>query len=119
MRIPKFGNVRFALRGIWVAFKEETQIQWGSIIAILMIFIAVLKGVSAFNLFLFICLGGIVAALAMLNTAIERLCDKVEPKPQSSYQRYQRLDFRSSITRFLSHPWFLVLCYSCMKGIRS
>jgi diacylglycerol kinase len=91
MRFPNFLNARFAICGIVTALREETQVLWGVICAVLMTAIALLSGITALEFAILLTLFGAVVALEMVNGAIERLCNKVEPSQNADIKKIKDL----------------------------
>lgn len=79
MRFPNIWNVRFALQGIWTAVKEETQLRWGLLGLLCMAVIALWRGVALVEFSIFFGLCVVTLAFEMVNGAIERICDKIQP----------------------------------------
>lgn len=73
-------NIRFALGGLWLAFRTEQNIWIETAGAAATITLAALIGVPAWGVIFLITLYVLVLALELMNSAIERLADVVEPR---------------------------------------
>lgn len=73
----------WAINGLHIVWREEVNFRIETGIAIVVIFLGVCLNFSINEwVIIVICIGAVLAA-EMLNTAIEDLCDKVEPNTDS------------------------------------
>lgn len=100
MRFPKIGHVRFAVRGLWVAISQETQVQWLCVLTILFLGIAVVRGVSTQSLAVLAVLCALTIASEMWNACFERMCDIMQPEFDPRIKDIK--DIASGTTLFLS-----------------
>ncbi len=68
-----------ALNGIYQAFKSEFSLKFQLVVAIIVVFAGVYFNLCKVERILItLCIAGVLSA-ELFNTAIEKLCDKVEP----------------------------------------
>ncbi len=73
-------SFRYALRGIWYAFRHEHNLQVEVVFAVLVFLLAFLFRLSPTEKAILFITVSIVLALELLNTAVERLVDMTKPR---------------------------------------
>jgi len=91
MQFPKIFHVRFAIQGIWTGIREETQVFWGFLCAFTMMGVALWREITQVEFAILLVLFGVVISLEMKNAAIERLCNKIEPKKDPDIKKIKDL----------------------------
>lgn len=75
----RFKSLGYALRGVRYVFKEETNFAFIVLFAILALVIGWYSGFTPVEFSIVVVLITIVSVAEMVNTAIEDLCNKIEP----------------------------------------
>ncbi len=75
----RFKSFKYALNGIKTVLKEEKNFQIEIVFAVLVIFLGLFLKVTSIEFSLLVVACIFVLSGEMVNTAIEDLCDKVEP----------------------------------------
>lgn len=74
--IKSFKN---AIKGLWLAYREERNLKIHFIVSILVLLTAIFLNVTKIELVLILIVIMVVIVMEMLNTAIERLSDLISP----------------------------------------
>ncbi|MFP4456869.1 MAG: diacylglycerol kinase family protein [Clostridia bacterium] len=69
-----------AIRGLFIAYKEERNLKIHFMISILVLLFAIFFNISNLELTLLLLVIMVVIAMEMLNTALERILDIISPK---------------------------------------
>ena len=77
----KIHNVRYALNGIRVAWREEFNFKVQVVLGFLALLLGWFLGISTMEWLVIIFLIGFVLAAEAFNTALEELCDKFKTDP--------------------------------------
>src|SRR3989338_1801735 len=77
----KIHNVRFAWRGIVIAWREEFSFRVQILAAVLTFLLGWFFGISALEWLIIVLVIGIVLSAEAFNTALEELCDKYKTDP--------------------------------------
>ena len=78
--LKRFLNIIFGIEGLFYAIKYEKNLKILLVIEAILVGITIWRGISANGLALLFLGIGIVNALEMINSAVERLTDVVQPK---------------------------------------
>ena len=73
-------SVRCASNGIRYALANEKNIRVHLIFFILVVIASIILGISKIEFLLILCISAVLFSLELINTAIERLADKVSPE---------------------------------------
>ena len=72
----KFFGVQYALKGLYVAWKEESNFRFQVCFAVLVVVFGFALNISLLEWGLIIFMIGFVLTVELFNTALEELCDK-------------------------------------------
>jgi diacylglycerol kinase len=75
----KVESLRYALRGLGIAWQEEHNFRFEIIWAVLVLLLALFLRLPQIELIVIIFMIGFVLTTEALNTALEELCNKFEP----------------------------------------
>ena len=73
-------SYRFAMNGIWLAFRNEYNMRFHLIAAVGVILLNILLGISRMEWLITLILIGLAWMAEVINTAIEKLADRVNPE---------------------------------------
>ena len=76
----KIHNIRFAINGIKIAWREEFSFKLEVCAALLISFLGWLLAISTIEWLIVIFMIGFVLSAEAFNTALEELCDKFQPE---------------------------------------
>jgi len=76
----KFHNLRYALKGIGIAWREEFNFRVQTVFAIAAPALGWYLGISTTEFLFVIFMVGFVLTAEIFNTALEELCDKFQPE---------------------------------------
>ncbi len=72
---------KFALSGITQAFKQETHLKMMGLAGLLVIYFAWICGITKYEWLAVLCCITMVVCLELVNSSIEKLCDRLLPGP--------------------------------------
>lgn len=75
----KLTGLKFAFTGLRIAWQEELNFRFKAVFASLTLFFSFYLHLPKTELLIIILLAGLVLSSEILNTAIEKLCDKFQP----------------------------------------
>ena len=111
MKLPRLSNMRFALRGLVVAWAHEVNVVWEVLFGCFFVASAWLRGAEKSEVgivFLFCCA---VLAAELTNSAIERVCNIVQPERDERIRDIK--DIASGTVLFLSAAslaaWLMIM----------
>ncbi|MBI2610347.1 diacylglycerol kinase family protein [Candidatus Kaiserbacteria bacterium] len=87
----KVHNVRYALNGIQIAWREEFSFKLQIAVAILVLFLGWFLAISPIEWALVILIIGFVLAAEAFNTALEEFCDMVKGDPDPHIRKIKDL----------------------------
>ena len=76
----KFHNLRYALKGIGIAWREEFNFRVQTVFAVSAPVLGWYLGISTTEFLFVIFMVGFVLTAEIFNTALEELCDKFQPE---------------------------------------
>jgi len=76
----KIRSIRYALRGLRIAWREESNFRFHAVFTILTLLGAWIVGLSLVEYAIVFFMIGFVVATELFNTALEELCDKFRPE---------------------------------------
>ena len=74
----KFDSVGYALRGLKVAYAEESNFQIQIVLAVLALLFGAYFNLSVIEWLFILCSTGLVLTAELINTALEELCDMLK-----------------------------------------
>ena len=74
----KLDSVGYALRGIWIAFAEESNFKIQLVFSVVALILGRYFNISFTEWLFVICACGLVLTAELLNTALEELCDMLK-----------------------------------------
>lgn len=78
-----FKSFKYAQKGFIKTWKEEQNLQIQSVVAVLVLFLSYVLGLSRMEWIIIILLSGLVILMELANSAVERIADVLKPRINS------------------------------------
>ncbi|MBM2826833.1 MAG: diacylglycerol kinase family protein [Dehalococcoidia bacterium] len=78
--VRRVANMRYAVRGCLLALREEPNVLLEILGGLVLLTIALIRGITATALTLLVLALGMLIAAELFNSAVERLADRVQPE---------------------------------------